>query len=71
MKCPRCTDQTLVISDRQNVEIGYCPACRGIWLDRGELDKLLERAGSVTAPKYPSGSSKHQQPKSWLKEIFD
>ncbi len=71
MKCPHCTDQTLVLSDRQNVEIDYCPACRGIWLDRGELDKLLERAGSVPAPKYQTGSSKHQQPKSWLNEIFD
>ncbi len=48
MKCPACPDTTLVMSDRQGVEIDYCPACRGIWLDRGELDKLLERAN--TAP---------------------
>ncbi len=44
MKCPTCPDSTLVMSDRQGVEIDYCPACRGVWLDRGELDKLLERA---------------------------
>jgi uncharacterized protein len=42
MKCP--VDQTtLAISDRQGVEIDYCPTCRGVWLDRGELDKILER----------------------------
>ncbi len=42
MKCP--VDNTeLVMSERQNVEIDYCPQCRGIWLDRGELDKVLER----------------------------
>lgn len=50
MKCPNCPDTTLVMTDRQGVEIDYCPACRGIWLDRGELDKLLERASSVAAP---------------------
>ena len=49
MKCPNCPDTTLVMTDRQGIEIDYCPACRGIWLDRGELDKLLERA-SAAAP---------------------
>jgi Zn-finger nucleic acid-binding protein len=49
MKCPSCSDTTLVMTDRQGVEIDYCPACRGIWLDRGELDKLLDKAAS-TAP---------------------
>jgi hypothetical protein len=38
------------MADRQGVEIDYCPACRGIWLDRGELDKLLDRAATATAP---------------------
>lgn len=41
MKCPVCKDKDLVIADRQGVEIDYCPECRGIWLDRGELDKIL------------------------------
>ncbi len=50
MKCPSCPDTTLVMTDRQGVEIDYCPACRGIWLDRGELDKLLDRASTVTTP---------------------
>jgi Zn-finger nucleic acid-binding protein len=48
MKCPACPDTTLVMTDRQGVEIDYCPACRGIWLDRGELDKLLDRAATAT-----------------------
>ncbi len=43
MQCP--IDQTtLVMTERQGVEIDYCPTCRGVWLDRGELDKILERA---------------------------
>ena len=50
MKCPTCPDSTLVMSDRQGVEIDYCPACRGIWLDRGELDKLLDRAATNPPP---------------------
>lgn len=50
MKCPTCPDATLVMTERQGVEIDYCPTCRGIWLDRGELDKLLDRAASVAAP---------------------
>ena len=44
MKCPSCNDITLLISSRANVEIDYCPQCRGVWLDRGELDKIIERS---------------------------
>ncbi len=44
MKCPRCTEADLVMADRQGVEIDYCPKCRGVWLDRGELDKIVERS---------------------------
>ncbi len=44
MKCPVCNEVELVMADRQGVEIDYCPKCRGVWLDRGELDKILERA---------------------------
>jgi Zn-finger nucleic acid-binding protein len=43
MKCPHC-DVDLVMSERQGVEIDYCPKCRGVWLDRGELDKVIERS---------------------------
>ena len=49
MKCPTCPDTTLVMADRSGIEIDYCPVCRGVWLDRGELDKIIERA-SATAP---------------------
>lgn len=48
MLCPHCRVD-LVMSERQGVEIDYCPKCRGIWLDRGELDKILERAASYEA----------------------
>jgi Zn-finger nucleic acid-binding protein len=49
MLCP--IDKTpLVMSERQNIEIDYCPTCRGVWLDRGELDKIIERGGAASAP---------------------
>jgi uncharacterized protein len=56
MKCPRCTETDLTMSERQNVEIDYCPKCRGIWLDRGELDKLIERAEQAESSEYRGGS---------------
>ncbi len=43
MKCPVCKETALVMADRQGIEIDYCPDCRGVWLDRGELDKIIER----------------------------
>lgn len=50
MKCP--IDNTdLVMSERQGIEIDYCPTCRGVWLDRGELDKIIERANGPVAPQ--------------------
>ena len=50
MKCPACKTTDLVMSERQNVEIDYCPQCRGVWLDRGELDKIRERSQVESAP---------------------
>lgn len=44
MKCPVCTATDLVMSERSGIEIDYCPQCRGVWLDRGELDKIIERS---------------------------
>jgi len=44
MKCPVCPDSTLAMTNREGIEIDYCPTCRGVWLDRGELDKLIERS---------------------------
>ena len=49
MRCPHCPDSALLMTDRQGIEIDYCPTCRGVWLDRGELDKLMERASTVAA----------------------
>ncbi|MFH1217160.1 MAG: zf-TFIIB domain-containing protein [Pseudomonadota bacterium] len=84
MKCPTCKDVNLAISDRQGIEIDYCPECRGVWLDRGELDKIIERSGSLlTQQKYnekesekyghgPHGySQKDKKRKSFLGELLD
>jgi uncharacterized protein len=49
MRCPNCNN-TLVMADRQGIEIDYCPECRGVWLDRGELDKIIERSHQVYTP---------------------
>lgn len=53
MKCPAC-NTVLLITERQGIEIDYCPDCRGIWLDRGELDKIIEKS----AGDFPTGSHK-------------
>lgn len=47
MNCPNC-NETLIMADRQGIEIDYCPKCRGVWLDRGELDKIIERSAAYT-----------------------
>lgn len=44
MKCPVCANADLLMSERLGIEIDYCPQCRGVWLDRGELDKIIERS---------------------------
>lgn len=73
MKCPICPGIDLKISERQGIEIDYCPECRGVWLDRGELDKLIERSYTqIAAPvqsvaPYPPGHAqghydKHGKP---------
>ena len=53
MKCPTCSDTTLVMADRSGIEIDYCPVCRGVWLDRGELDKIIERASAIAPAAAP------------------
>lgn len=55
MSCPVCR-VPLAMSDRQGIEIDYCPQCRGVWLDRGELDKIIERSAA------PPASASVQQP---------
>lgn len=64
MKCPTCTSVELVMSERSGIEIDYCPTCRGVWLDRGELDKLIDRAASqpsAPAPMPPPLQQQQQQ----------
>lgn len=61
MLCPSCDNVSLAMTDRQGIEIDYCPKCRGIWLDRGELDRLIERAEQTGAPpaQYAQDHSRH------------
>jgi Zn-finger nucleic acid-binding protein len=54
MHCPVCQNVSLVMSERQGIEIDYCPQCRGVWLDRGELDKILDRSQGATASAAPA-----------------
>jgi Zn-finger nucleic acid-binding protein len=51
MLCPVCKVD-LVITERKDVEIDYCPKCRGVWLDRGELDKIIERTNAQFEQQY-------------------
>ena len=64
MKCPVCLQPDLVMSERQGIEIDYCPQCRGVWLDRGELDKIIERSAeqSPAPPAPPQPGYAPQQP---------
>jgi hypothetical protein len=78
MYCPVCKETRLEMAERQGVEIDYCPDCRGVWLDRGELDKIIERSAPEGAPAAaPRGGERShggQKPKkkdSLLKELFD
>ena len=63
MKCPVCISVNLVMSERQGVEIDYCPDCRGVWLDRGELDKIIQRAAQQESavPPQPQQVPQPQQ----------
>lgn len=81
MNCPNC-NVSLVMSDRQGIEIDYCPQCRGIWLDRGELDKIIERSAKEPQVNFQAnqpnfghqpqqGYYKDKKKKSWLNELFD
>lgn len=84
MKCPTCQDVRLAITDRQGIEIDYCPECRGVWLDRGELDKIIDRSSALETAqrskekkteKYEHGPQGHYQQgkkrKGFLGELLD
>ena len=83
MKCPN-DNTTLVMTDRNGVEIDYCPECRGVWLDRGELDKIIERSSQQTSGNsaqqhrsersYDSRDKNYHKPRkkeSFLGDLFD
>lgn len=88
MKCPSCKDDTnLLMTERVGIEVDYCPNCRGVWLDRGELDKIigksqLEESNSRVLPRekiqdviYRDSERqqdyKYKKKKSFLQELFD
>lgn len=82
MKCPNC-NVNLVMTDRSGIEIDYCPDCRGVWLDRGELDKIIERSTQNTnnihqensfseKRQYPTDNDfRYKKKKGLLGELFD
>ncbi|HYY78916.1 MAG TPA: zf-TFIIB domain-containing protein [Actinomycetes bacterium] len=71
MRCPVC-DVRLVETDRQGVEIDHCPRCRGVWLDRGELDKLIERAGEGRSERdHVGGGGRGRRRRGFLEDLFD
>ena len=64
MLCPTCKTP-LTMSERQGIEIDYCQSCRGVWLDRGELDKIIERSTAgqpASAPQQAPPPTDYQQP---------
>ena len=77
MKCPVCKDVTLLMSEKRGIEIDYCPECRGIWLDRGELEKLIEKEDSKIEKEEKNNSKKSKEyvkphkKESFLSEIFE
>ncbi len=83
MECPVCRNGVqLVVSERQSIEIDYCPTCRGVWLDRGELDKIIERSAPASRSRdddfdrgdddaYRSGRPYKKRRGSFLSELFD
>lgn len=84
MKCPIDTDTDLQMSERQGIEIDYCPKCRGVWLDRGEIDKIVERSATTAPAEYDDyqnrsrseghhskGYDPRKRRKGFLSELFD
>jgi uncharacterized protein len=61
MQCPVCKETPLVMTERQGIEIDYSPQCRGVWLDRGELDKLIEKSLASATPAVVK-QTQHTQP---------
>ena len=74
MKCQVCKDVTLLMSEKKGIEIDYCPECRGIWLDRGELEKLIATEEKIENRKEEKNIEIKQTPRkkeSFISEIFE
>lgn len=87
MLCPVCTSEKLALSERRGIEIDYCPSCRGVWLDRGELDKLIAGVGDAGRESpherglddddhhggygETAGGARRGRRESWLSELFE
>ncbi len=78
MKCPVCKDVTLLMSEKSGVEIDYCPECRGIWLDRGELEKIMEKEkisndsnDNQNNDNSKNNKNKPKKKESFISEIFE
>lgn len=87
MNCPVCKDSVLAMTEKKGVEVDYCPTCRGVWLDRGELEKLTVISGETHSgqplPRSPeyfreappvsdrNGYYKYKKKKSLFEELFD
>jgi Zn-finger nucleic acid-binding protein len=73
MKCPVCSNTDLLMTERLGIEIDYCPQCRGVWLDRGELDKIIERSMGEVAPAVsaPVTQAPHSAPPQYAPSQYD
>lgn len=69
MKCPNC-DETLVMSNREGVEIDYCPKCRGVWLDKGELDKIIERSNQYESGGGNTGTTDYNKSRDYDDDYY-
>ncbi|MFZ5510016.1 MAG: zf-TFIIB domain-containing protein [Pseudomonadota bacterium] len=77
MQCPVCKTVNLMMTERQGIEIDYCPQCRGVWLDRGELDKIIDRSAAPAQatrteapPPHPERHHKKKR-EGFLAGLFD
>lgn len=66
MKFPTCNSTDLLMTERSCIEIDYCPQCRGVWLDCGELDKIIERSMGEFVKKTPISQALHQTPRNMI-----
>ena len=77
MRCPSCLDAKLEVAVREQVEIDYCPRCRGVWLDRGELDKIVARAELSDCADEEvgfdprDGDHRERRPRPWWAQLLD